>query len=108
MANKVEITMSQNEFNKKLSMDSKVQQSLSVVAGKIYRAAFADLAVHRKTGSHSIKFENQVNAKYGHIDHYVVMEGPAAVSLEFGHWDRDHNRWVNGTYIMTLAMLSVV
>lgn len=103
MANKVEIKWTQKKFNKQLSMDSKVQAALHRVAGGIYRAAAADLATHRKTGSHSVKIEKVKNAKYGHVDWVVALEGPAAVSLEFGHWDRDHNRWVAGLYIMSVA-----
>lgn len=105
MATKVVLTKSQHQLNKHLSVDKKVQDAVLNVASKIYRYALSNLAVHRKTGSHSIKLEMHNNAKYGHIDHYVVMEGPAPVSLEFGHWDRDKNRYIAGRYIMTIAML---
>lgn len=106
MANKITITKKQVDFNKHLSMHTKVQQGMSVVAGKMHRNASASLAAHRKTGSHTIKFENQTNTKYGHIDHYVVMEGPAAVSVEYGHWSASHKRYVQGLYIMTNALIS--
>jgi len=105
MANKVQITTSQLEFNKKLSKHDDVQDALKGVARKAYASASGRLAAHRKTGSHSIEIERIKNVKYGHIDWYVSMVGPAAVSVEYGHWSPNHNRYVQGLYIMTNALL---
>lgn len=106
MANKVQITMSQHELNKKLSVDSTVQQSLDKLASRISRMAQGYLAAHRKTGAHSIKVETNTSKKYGHIDWYVVLEGPAAASVEFGHFTPNKTRYVAGLYILTMAMLN--
>jgi hypothetical protein len=106
MANKVTITMSQHELNKKLSMDDKVQEALESVARQIYTAASRDLAGHRKTGEHQIEISKVRNVKYGHIDWVVSMTGENSVSVEFGHWDRTHNRYVGGLYIISNAMFA--
>lgn len=102
MANEVRL-IPRKTINKKLARDGKVQATLERAANKIGRLAEADLAAHRDTGAHSIKVIRQKNVKYGHIDWYVVMDGPAPVSVEFGHWDRNHNRFVGGLYILTNA-----
>lgn len=106
MANKVEIKWTQHEFNKKLSMADEVQEALESVARQIYTAAFRDLAGHRKTGEHQIEISKERNVKYGHIDWVVSMTGENSVSVEFGHWDRDGNRYVRGLYIITNAMFA--
>lgn len=105
MANKVEL-IPQRDMSKHLAQDDDVQKALRSHAKKVMHVAEALLAIHRKTGSHSIKYEgHRAAAEFGHIDHYVVMEGPAAVSVEFGHSTKG-NTWVQGLYIMTRAMLT--
>lgn len=106
MANKVEITLSQREFNKKLSMADEVQEALESVARQIYTAAYRDLAAHRKTGEHKIEISKERNRKYGHIDWVVSMTGENSVSVEFGHWTRKGTTYVRGLYIITNAMFS--
>lgn len=102
MANKVRL-IPRKAINQKLARDGKVQSHLERLANKVGRLAEADLAAHRKTGDHKIKVVRQRNVKYGHIDWYVVMDGTAPVSVEYGHWDRNHNRYVGGLYILTNA-----
>ena len=106
MANKVQITASQLEFNQKLSKHDDVQDALKGVAQKAYASASSRLAAHRKTGSHSIEIERIKSVKYGHIDWYVSMVGPAAASVEYGHWSANHKRYIQGLYIITNAMIS--
>lgn len=106
MANKVEITMTQHELNKKLSMDDKVQDAVESVARQIYTAAARDLAAHRKTGEHKIEISKEKNVKYGHIDWTISLTGENAVSVEFGHWTRKGTTYVRGLYIITNAMFS--
>jgi hypothetical protein len=106
MATKVTITKTQHELNKHLSMDDKVQDAVESVARQIYTAAWRDLAGHRKTGEHRIEISKERNVKYGHIDWTVSMTGQNSVSVEFGHWDRDRNRYVGGLYIISNAMFA--
>lgn len=105
MANKVEI-ISSKKISKHLVKDPKVQDAVRDQAKKIARIAEGFLAVHRDTGAHSVKYEGHVSSvKYGHIDHYVIMDGPAPISVEFGHHTKN-GRWVSGLYIMTRAMIA--
>lgn len=105
MANKVTLIPSR-DMSKELAQDGEVQQALRSHAHKIMHVAEVLLAIHRKTGSHSIKYEGHTSTvAFGHIDHYVVMEGPAAVSVEFGHRTKN-GEWVQGLYVMTRAMLT--
>lgn len=106
MANKVEITLTQHQLNKKLSLDDKVQEALESVARQIYTAAFRDLSTHRKTGEHQIEISKERNQKYGHIDWVVSMTGDNSVSVEFGHWTRNGTEYVRGLYIISNAMFS--
>lgn len=106
MANKVEITMSQHEFNKKLSVTDEVQEAVESVARQIYTAAYRDLAAHRKTGEHSIEISKERNVKYGHIDWVVSLTGENSVSVEFGHWTRKGTTYVRGLYIISNAMFA--
>lgn len=101
MANKVEL-IRQRDMSKHLAKDDKVQARLRAHAQKIAAKARGILAAHRDTGSHSINYEGHTSDKYGHIDHYVVMEGPAPISVEFGH-RAENGRWVMGLYILTIA-----
>lgn len=101
MANSVKL-IPQRDMSKHLSMDPKVQQTLRAVSLRILMKAEALLAMHRDTGSHEIEYERKKNVDYGHIDHYVTMKGPAAVSVEFGHV-KENGRWVQGLYIITRA-----
>jgi hypothetical protein len=105
MANKVEITMTQHEMNKQLAKMGPVQDALRDHAEKIAAKARALLAQHRRTGAHHIDYEgHRSDVSFGHIDHYVVMKGPAPVSVEYGHRTKD-GKWVNGLYVMTRAMI---
>jgi hypothetical protein len=105
MANKVTL-IPQRDMSKHLAQDDEVQKALRSHAHKIMHVAEVLLAIHRKTGSHSIKYEGHTSSiKFGHIDHYVVMEGPAPVSVEFGHRTKN-GEWVQGLYIMTRAMFA--
>ena len=106
MANQVTITVTERDLNKHLSQDDKVQKALRARAKKMERVGKALLAAHRDTGAHSVKYEgHRSSVQFGHIDHYVVLDGPAPISVEFGHRTKN-GRWVHGLYIMTRAMLT--
>lgn len=105
MANRVDL-IPQRDMSKHLAKDKKVQDALRAHAKKVARVAETLLAAHRKTGAHKVKYEGHSSSvNFGHIDHYVVMTGPAPVSVEFGHRSRD-GQWVRGLYIMTRAILT--
>lgn len=101
MANKIQL-IPQRDMSKHLAKDDKVQAHLKAHAEKIAAKARGLLATHRKTGEHKIKYEGHTSDEYGHIDHYVVMEGRAAASVEFGHFT-ENGRWVMGLYVLTIA-----
>lgn len=105
MANTVDL-ISSKDISKHLSQDPKVQEALRSHGKKIARAGKALLASHRDTGAHQVEYEGHVSSReFGHIDHYVALTGPAAVSVEFGHRTKN-GTWVNGLYIMTRVMLT--
>lgn len=65
--------------------------------------ARANLAKHKKTGSH------KVTQTKGGVDHYVNLEGPAALSLEEGHFvggsfESDEPTYVPGLNILKNAI----
>jgi hypothetical protein len=97
--------VAQKIINNKLSLHGDVQDALKAEAMRIKGRAEALLAAHRKTGSHTIEYERIKGAKYGHIDHYVSLKGPAAVSLEYGHKSRSGKKYIHGLRIMAKAML---
>lgn len=101
MANKVNLIRSR-DISKHLAQDGDVQQTLRAAALRILKRAEALLAMHRDTGAHEVKYERLKNVEFGHIDHYVVLDGPAPVSVEFGHVAKN-GRWVQGLYIITRA-----
>lgn len=105
MANRVDL-IPQKDISKHLAKDDKVQAALRARAQKMARVGKSLLAAHRKTGAHDVKYEGHRSAvAYGHIDHYVIMDGPAPISVEFGH-HTENGKWVNGLYILTRAMLT--
>jgi len=106
MANKVTITESSRDISKAVSKMDPVQDALTKHSRKVADMAASLLAPHRKTGAHDIDYIGHWSeVQFGHIDHYVVMDGPAAVSVEFGHRTKE-GEWVRGLYIMTRARLT--
>lgn len=105
MANKVDL-IPQRDMSKHLAQDGKVQKALIDRGKKMARVGKALLAMHRKTGAHDVKYEgHRSTVAFGHIDHYVIMDGPAPISVEFGH-HAENGRWVQGLYVLTRAMLT--
>lgn len=105
MANRVDL-IPQRDMSKHLAKDDKVQKALRDRAKKMARVGKSLLAAHRKTGAHEVKYEgHRSTVQFGHIDHYVVLDGPAPISVEFGHHTKN-GRWVQGLYILTRAMLT--
>jgi hypothetical protein len=51
---------------------------------------------HRKTGEH------RITQTKGQVDHFVNLEGPAAMSVEEGHFVGD--RYVDGLHVLRDAL----
>lgn len=66
--------------------------------------ARAGLARHHKTGAH------KVTQTKGRVDHYVNLEGPAAMAIEEGHFvggfyaNTESIRFVDGLHILRNAI----
>lgn len=101
MANRVEL-IPQKDMSEHLAKDDKVQDKLKNHANEIKLLADVIMGFHRKTGQHKVKVERIHNVGFGHIDWYVSLTGPAAVSVEFGHRAKN-GRWVQGIYAITKA-----
>jgi uncharacterized protein DUF5403 len=65
----------------------------------IARGLFAS---HDNPGGHSITTQSEK------VDGLVSLEGPAPLSVEFGHWTKDHKTHVEGLHILgrTIAAAS--
>lgn len=106
MANKVTL-IPQRDMSKHLAKDGKVQAAVRAQAEKMAARGRGILAAHRVSGAHKVEYEgHRSSVKYGHIDHYVVLTGPAPISVEFGH-RAENGRWVAGIYVLTRAMFSL-
>lgn len=76
-------------LEREIARSNEVEGILGDHAFEILVRGRANLARHTKTGKHKI------TQTKGKVDHYVNLEGPAAVSVELGHFDR-HGNWVRG------------
>lgn len=77
-------------------------QAFVVEAVRAERDRVADIArglfaPHDNPGGHEITTED------GRRDAFVVFEGPAPLSVEFGHWTPDHKTRVEGLHILLIA-----
>ena len=84
-------------FLAKLARLPSVQREVRARRGMIAAKARALFASHDRPGGHSIKTHD------GAVDAYVSLVGPAAVSVEFGHFTAKGDRYVNGLHIMGRA-----
>lgn len=75
-----------------------VEQILGDEAYLITMRARANLAVHRKEGTH------RITQTKGKVDHFVNLEGDAALSVENGYMARN-GRIVRGLDILKEAIL---
>jgi len=83
-----------------------VVDSVSDEAKDIGRRAEARLARHRDLTN---KTNHTVSVTHGAVDSFANLEGPAPLSVEFGHWydNKDEEnpvrKYVHGLYILTGA-----
>lgn len=67
----------------------------------IARVAEALFAPHDHPGRHEITTHDDVDHR---TDALVSLVGPAAMSVEYGHWTADHKRHVEGLHILGRAI----
>lgn len=84
--------------NRLASREPETQAALKQAAAEIAAKARANLAAHRETGRHVI------TTTKGVVDHYINLEGPSAVSVEFGHHDKRTGKWVEGIRVLRDAL----
>lgn len=75
-----------------------VEGILGDFAFVILGRARANLARHHKTGSHKVTQDK------GKVDHFVNLEGPAALAVEDG-WHKKDGGFVKGLHILKGAIL---
>lgn len=89
-------------------VDPKIADTVAHMAGvkaavllerdKLAAAAEGLFASHDHPGRHEITTED------GRTDALVSLEGPAPLSVEFGHWTPGHKRHVEGLHILGRAV----
>jgi hypothetical protein len=55
-------------------------------------------ATHDHPGGHEITVSDHA------VDGFVNLDGPAPLSVEFGHWTKDHKTRVEGLHILSRAV----
>jgi hypothetical protein len=94
--------ISQEAMNRVVSHLPDCKEACATKADEVKGVAEGRLAAHRKSGEH------QVTITHGDVDSFVNLEGPAAMSVEFGHmvkgkYERSTPKKVAGLYIITGA-----
>lgn len=89
-----------------VSHSNEVEAILGDEAFRILVRARGNLAKHKKTGEH------RVTQTKGKVDHFVNLEGPAALSVEEGHfvggqYKGDEPKFVDGLHILRDAVEGV-
>jgi len=74
------------------------RDKLAVVAEGLF-------ASHDNPGGHEINTKDHATA-FGDLDGFVNLEGPAALSVEFGHWTPNHKKHVAGLHILGRTIAS--
>lgn len=72
--------------NRTVAKLDEVLAELDAVADEIAGRAEANLAAHRDDGEH------RITRTRGRVDRFVNLDGPAAESVEFGHFTPDGRR----------------
>lgn len=99
MSDSFQFTGTEKALNRKIAKLAGVQAELSLHQHEIEARAQALLASHHKTGEH------QITTSEGKVDHYVNLEGPAALSIEEGHFNgyKGKRKYVEGLHVLTRA-----
>ena len=78
---------------------ARVMSEAEVIGG--YASARRDF--HYNEGQAKIEVRHHLPGEYGDIDSDVSLVDPAALSIEFGHWNARTQSYTHGTYIMSQA-----
>jgi hypothetical protein len=78
-----------------------VKAAVRVERDKVAGIARGLFASHDNPGGHEITTQDD------HLDALVSLEGPAPMSVEFGHWTPDHKKHVEGLHILGRAIAAV-
>lgn len=89
-----------------IAHSDEVEGILGDHAYDIFLLARARLSAHTKSGAH------KVTQTKGKVDHFVNLEGPAALSLEVGHWvggayEGEDAQYVEGLRILLDSIVGV-
>lgn len=93
-------------LEKEIAHSVETESILGDEAFQILGRARANLAKHKKTGEH------RITQTKGKVDHFVNLEGPAALSVEEGHfvggqYKGDEPKFVDGLHILRDAVEGV-
>jgi hypothetical protein len=75
-----------------------VKAAVTVERDKLAAVAEGLFASHDNPGGHSITTSEPHD--FASLDAFVNLEGPAPLSVEFGHWTPDHKQHVEGLHIL--------
>lgn len=85
------------QIAKKVAYMPEVHAAVVAERDRLERVAAGLFASHDNPGRHEItKTDDRVDA-------LVNLDGPAPLSVEFGHWTPDHKRYVEGLHILGRA-----
>lgn len=89
-----------------ISHEPGVVKEVARVAEKIGKVAEARLAAHRTEKPEDAQ-HHEIVVEHHEVDSIVAMEGPAPLSLEYGHnlilFGKNMHRFIPGAYIVTGA-----
>lgn len=80
-----------------------IHKAVLLVRDKVAAVAEGLFAAHDNPGGHEI---NTKDHGFGDLDGFVNLDGPAPLSVEFGHWTPDHKKHVEGLHILGRAVAS--
>lgn len=80
-----------------------VREAVMAQRDKIAARAEALFAAHDNPGGHEITTTDH-GLGFGDLDGFVNLEGPAPLSVEFGHWTPDRKTHVEGLHILGRAI----
>jgi len=75
-----------------------VQEQVKDVQGRIYARARTNFASHDRPGGHRI-----TKGRPNRYDRAVYLQGPAPMSVEFGHFTPKGDKYVEGIHVLGRA-----
>lgn len=85
---------------RKMARDKGVRLAVRAERDRIAAAAEGYFASHDNPGGHRITTSN------GRVDAFINLDGPAPLSVEFGHWQKtkDGHEFVEGLHVLGRAI----